>query len=89
MINSNILIKDSDAGKDWKQTEKGAAVDKMVREHHWLNGQEFEQTLGDSEGQRSVACWSPWSLKELDTTLDWTTTKSIFYIAVLPNRNTK
>ena len=40
----------------------------MVREHHRLNGHEFEQTLGDSGGQRSLACCSPWGCKELDTT---------------------
>ena len=33
----------------------------MVGWHHSLNGHEFEQTLGDSEGQRSLVCWSPWS----------------------------
>ena len=40
----------------------------MVREHHQLNGHEFEQTLGDREGQGSLACCSPWGYKELDTT---------------------
>ena len=40
----------------------------MVRQHHQLNGHEFEQTLGDSEGQRSLVCCSPWACKESDTT---------------------
>ena len=40
----------------------------MVVWHHHLNAQEFEQTEGDSEGQGSVACCSPWGRKELDTT---------------------
>ena len=40
----------------------------MVRQHHQLNGQDFEQTPGDSEGQGCLACCSPWSCKELDTT---------------------
>ena len=40
----------------------------MVGWHHQLNGHEFEQTLGDSEGQGSLACCSPWGCKELDTT---------------------
>ena len=40
----------------------------MVGWHHQLNGLEFEQTLGDSEGQGSLVCCSPWSCKELDTT---------------------
>ena len=40
----------------------------MVGWHHQLNGHEFEQTLGDGEGQESLVCCSPWSCKELDTT---------------------
>ena len=40
----------------------------MVEWHHRLNGHKFEQTLGDSEGQRSLLCCSPWGHKELDTT---------------------
>ena len=44
------------------------AEDEMVREHYRLNGHEFEQTPGDGEGQRSLACCSPWGLKELDVT---------------------
>ena len=41
----------------------------MVRWHHQHNGHEFEQTPGDSEGQGSLACHTPWGHKELDTTL--------------------
>ena len=44
------------------------AEDQMVRWHHRLNGHEYEQTLGDSEGQGSLACCSPWGCKELDMT---------------------
>ena len=40
----------------------------MIGRHHQLNGHEFEQTLGDSEGQRSLACCSLWGRKELDMT---------------------
>ena len=40
----------------------------MVGWHHQLNGHEFEQTLEDDDGQGSLACRSPWSRKELDTT---------------------
>ena len=40
----------------------------MVRWHHQINGHEFEQTLGDSEGQGNLACCSPWGRKESDTT---------------------
>ena len=42
--------------------------DEMVGWHHQFNGHEFEQTLGESEGQGSLACCSPWGLKQLDTT---------------------
>ena len=48
--------------------EKRVAEDEMVRYHHQLNGDEFEQTLGDSEGQGSLTCCSPWSHKESDLT---------------------
>ena len=44
------------------------AEDEMVREHHQLNGHESEQTLGDSRGQRILACCSSWGPKESDTT---------------------
>ena len=49
----------------------------MVGWHHWLNGHEFEQTPGVSDGQRSLVCCSPWGHKELDTTgwLNWAETK--------------
>ena len=44
------------------------AEDEMVGWHHQLNGHEFEQTLGDSGGQRSLVCYNQWSCKELDMT---------------------
>ena len=47
----------SDAGKDCKQKEKRTAEDEMVRQHHWPSKHEFEQTLGESRGQRSLACY--------------------------------
>ena len=66
--------KDPDAGKDWKQEEKGTTEDEMVGWHHRLNGHEFEQALGVGDGQGSLACCSPWSHKESHTTewLNWT-----------------
>ena len=51
--------KDPDAGKDWRREEKGMTEDEMVGWHHWFNGYEFEQTLGDSEGLVSLVCYSP------------------------------
>ena len=62
-----FIEKDPDAGKDWRQEEKGTTKDKMVGWHYWLSGHEFEQTLGDGEGQRSLACCSPAGHKESDT----------------------
>ena len=69
-VKSWLIVKDPDAGKDWRQKEKRVAEDEMVREHHQLNGCEFEQfTLlhypGDS-GQGSLACCSPRGDKESD-----------------------
>ena len=70
---SQLIGKDPDAGKDWGQ-EKGVTEDEMVGPHHWLTGHEFEQALGDSEGQGSLACCSPWGLKESDPT-EWLNNK--------------
>ena len=71
--NSWLFWKDPDAGKDWRQEEKGMTEDEMVGWHHWLNGHEFEQTLGVGDGQGGLACFSPWGCKESDTTewLNW------------------
>ena len=63
---SQLIGKDPDAGKDRRQEEKGMTEDEMVGWHHRLNGHEFEQTLGDSNGQGSLVCCSPWGCKELD-----------------------
>ena len=65
-----LIGKDPEAGKDWRQEEKGTTEDEMVGWHHWLNRHEFEQNLGESEGQGSLVCRSPWGWKELDTT-EW------------------
>ena len=67
---SQFIRKDPDAGKDWRQEEKGTTEDEMVRWHHWLNGHEFEQALRDDEGQGSLVCCSPWGPKEWDMT-EW------------------
>ena len=55
--------KDHDAGKDWRQEEKGMTDDQMVGWHHWLSGHEFEQPLGVSDRQGSLACCSPWGCR--------------------------
>ena len=67
---SQLIWKDPDAGKDWRQEEKGMTKDEMVGWHHQFNGHEFKQALGDGEGQGSLACCSSWGCKELDTT-EW------------------
>ena len=63
----NWLIRKSlDAGKVWRQEEKGMTEFGMFGWRHWLKGHEFEQILGDGEGQGSLECCSPWGCKELD-----------------------
>ena len=69
-----LIWKDPDAGKDWRQKEKGMTEDEMVGWYHWLDGHEFEQAPGVGDGQGSLACCSPWGHKESDMTerLNWT-----------------
>ena len=73
-VKSWLVGKDPDAGKDWRQEEKGMTEDEMVGWHHRLNGHESEWTPGVGDGQGSLACWSPWGCKESDTAeqLNWT-----------------
>ena len=59
-----LIRKDTNSGKDWRQKEM--TEDEMVGWHHWLNRHEFEQAPGDSEGQISLACCSPWGCKQVD-----------------------
>ena len=66
--------KDLDAGKDWRQEEKGATENKMVGWHYQLNGHEFKQAPGDGEGQGGLTCCSPWSCR---VGHDWAT-KQLF-----------
>ena len=65
-----LIWKDSDAGRDWGQEEKGTTEDEMVGWHHWLDGPESEWTLGVGDGQGGLACCDSWGSKDLDTT-DW------------------
>ena len=60
-MKNQLTGKDLDAGKDWRrQDEKTVTNYEMVGWHHWLNAHsEFEQALGDNEGQESLACCSP------------------------------
>ena len=68
-----LIWKDSDAGKDWRQEEKGMTEDVMVGWHHWLEGHELEEAQGVGDGQGSLVCCSPWDSKELDRNeqLNW------------------
>ena len=73
-MNSRLTGKVPDAGKDWGQKEKRASEDEMAGRHHQCNEHELGQIPGDGEGQRGLACCSPWGHKESDTTerLNWT-----------------
>ena len=66
--------KDSDAGRNWGQEEKGTTEDEMAGWHHWLHGHESEWTPGVGDGQGGLACCDSWGCKESDMTerLNWT-----------------
>ena len=63
-VKSWLIGKDPDAGKGWKQEEKGITEDEMVRWYHWLNEHEFEQAPGIGDGQGGLVSCSPWGWKE-------------------------
>ena len=63
-----LIEKYPNVGRDWRQEQMGLTVDEMVGWHHQLDGHEFDQAPGDSEGQGSLACCSLWGHKESDTT---------------------
>ena len=69
-----LIWKAPDAGNDWRWEEKGMTEDEMVGWHHQLNGHEFKQAPGQLQG--SLACCSPWSQKELNTT-EWLKNNSL------------
>ena len=83
MVKSWLIGKDPDAGKDWGQETKGVTEDEMVGWHQRLDGHEFEQAVGDGEGQGNLGCCSPWGCKESH---DWVTEQhkmlrtSLFFI---------
>ena len=66
-----LIWKDPDAGKDWRQEEKGTTEDEMVGWHHWLNGHEFEQAPGVGDGQGGLACCSPCKESDMTERLNW------------------
>ena len=73
-VKSWLIGKDSDAGKDWGQEEKGMTEDEMAGWYHGLDGRESEWAPGDGDGQGGLACCDSWGHKELDKTerLNWT-----------------
>ena len=68
-----LIGKDSDAGRDWGQEEKGT-TEEMAGWHHWLDGRESEWTPGVGDGQGGLVCCDSWGRKESDATeqLNWT-----------------
>ena len=74
-----LIGKDSDAGRDWGQEEKGMTEDEMAGWHHWLDGHESEWTLGVGDRQGGLACCDSQGHKESDMTewLNWTELKRL------------
>ena len=71
-VKSWHIAKDSDAGRDWGHEEKGTTQDEMAGWHHWLNGREFEWTLGDGDGQGGLACCGRHNESDMNEQLNWT-----------------
>ena len=82
LMQSWLIGKDSDAGRDWGQEEKGTTEDEMAGWYHRLNEHEFEWTLGVGDGQGGLACCNSWGCKELAMTelLNWT---ELMYVNVI------
>ena len=74
-VKSQLTGKDFDPGKDWGQEEKGAIEDEIVGWHYWVNEHEFEQILGDSEGQGSLAVLQFMGSQSQTRLSDWTTSQ--------------
>ena len=62
-----LIRKDSDAGRDWGQEEKGTTEDEMAGWHHWLDGRESQWTPGVGDGQGGLACCDSWGRQDSDT----------------------
>ena len=80
-VESWLIRKDPDAGKEWRREEKGTTEGEMVGWHHQLDGHEFEQAPGVGDGQGGLVCCSPWGHKELGVIerLNWTDLVKFFY----------
>ena len=75
-----LIRKVHNAGKDWRQEEKGTTENEMAGCHHWLDGHKFEQAPGVGDGQGRLACCSPWGQTPLS---DWIELKHLCKIIVL------
>ena len=74
-VKSWLIGKDSDAGRDWGQVEKGTTEDEMTEWHHWLDGRESQWTPGVGDGQGGLACCDSWGRRvghDWTTELNWT-----------------
>ena len=76
-----LIGKDPDAGKDRRQGEEGTTEDEMAGWHQWLDGHEFEWTLGVGDGQGGLACCSPWGSQRVRH--DWATELTLFQSSVM------
>ena len=83
-----LIGKDSDAGRDWGQEEKGTAEDEMAGWHHWLEWPGVEWTSGVGDGQGGLACCGSWGHKESDTTerLNWTDAVKVYTVSMKRNK---
>ena len=67
-----LIGKDSDAGRDWAQEEKGTTEDEMAGWHHWLDGHEFGRTSGVGDRQGGLACCIHQVTKSWTRLSNWT-----------------
>ena len=84
-----LIWKEPDAGKDWRQEEKGTTEDEMFGWPHRFNGCETGWTLGVGNGRGGLSFYGPWGCKELNMTeqLNWTVGIIFFLLFYSPNKN--
>ena len=81
-----LVRKDRDAGKDWRQEEKGTTEDEMVGWHHWLDGHEFEQAPGLGDGQGKPGMLRSMGSQSRTWLSDWTHWNSHMLISLLAHK---
>ena len=91
LLKYSCLENSTDRGA-WQDTvhgiskkERGMTEDYMIGWHHWLNGHEFGWTPGIGDGQRGLACCTPWGHKESDTT-EWLNWAEMNYTSINKNK---